>query len=88
MAKVKLLWNEFAPTVSSDIHTQNPSQGTLVGRTMRIPIKLINPPSLPLFSGADPTLKDEANYEQWLFQSRGHWTLILKGQCDQESFNQ
>ena len=34
------------------------------------PIKLINPPSLPLFSGADPTSKYEANYEQWLFQAR------------------
>ena len=38
---------------------------------MGTPIKLINPPSLPLFSGADPTPKDEANYEQWLFQARG-----------------
>ena len=28
-------------------------------------------PSLLLFSGADPTPKDEANYEQWLFQARG-----------------
>ena len=34
-------------------------------------IKLINPPSLPLFSGVDPTPKDEANYKQWLFQARG-----------------
>ena len=35
------------------------------------PINLINPPSLPLFSGEDPTAKDEVNYEQWLFQARG-----------------
>ena len=71
MAKVKLLWNESAPSVHSNIQTPNLSQGTLVGGTMGTPIKLINPPSLPLFSGADHTPKDEANYEQWLFQARG-----------------
>ena len=38
---------------------------------MGTPIKLINPPRLPLYSGADPTPKVEANYEQWLFQARG-----------------
>ena len=38
---------------------------------MGTPVKLINLPSLPLFSGAEPTPKDEANYEQWLFQARG-----------------
>ena len=32
---------------------------------MGTPIKLINSPSIPLFSGATPTSKDEANYEQW-----------------------
>ena len=71
MAKAKLLWNESAPTVHLDIHTLNPSQGTLVGGTIGTPVKLINLPSLPLFSGADPTPKDEANYGQWLFQARG-----------------
>ena len=71
VAKVELLQNESAPSVHSDIQTPKPSQGTLVGGTMGTPIKLINPPSLPLFSGADPTPKDEANYEQWLFQARG-----------------
>ena len=35
------------------------------------PVKLINLPSLPLFSGADPTPKDEAYYEQWLCQAKG-----------------
>ena len=34
MAKVELLWNESAPTVCLDVHTPNPSQGTLVGGTM------------------------------------------------------
>ena len=34
-------------------------------------MKLINLPSLFLFSGADPISKDEANYEQWLLQARG-----------------
>ena len=72
MAKVKLLQNESTHTVHPDIHTPNPSQGTLVGGTMGTPVKLINLPSLPLFSGVDPTPKDEANYEQWLFQARGH----------------
>ena len=72
MAKVGLLQNESAPTVHLDIHTPNLCQGTLVGGTMGTPIKLINPPSLPLFSGADPTPKDEANYEQWLFQAMGY----------------
>ena len=38
---------------------------------MGTPIKLINPPSLPLFSGADPIPKDDGNYEQWLLQARG-----------------
>ena len=71
VAKVKLLQRESAPSVLSDIQTPNQSQGTLVGGTMETPIKLINPPSLPLFSGADPTPKDEVNYEQWLFQARG-----------------
>ena len=68
---VKLLQREFAPSVHSDIQTLNQSQGTLVGGTMRTRIKLINPLNLPLFSGADATPKDEANYEQWLFQARG-----------------
>ena len=68
MAKVKLLQRELAPGVHSDIQTPNQSQGTLVGGTMGTPIKMINPPSL---SGADPTPKDEANYEQWLFQAKG-----------------
>ena len=72
VAKAELLQNETAPTVCSDIHTPNPSQGTLVGGTIGIPVKLINLPNLPLFSGADPTPKDEANYEQWLFQAKGH----------------
>ena len=62
VATVKLLQNESAPTVCPDIHTPNPSQGTLVGGTMGTPVKLINLPSLPLFSGADPTPKDEDNY--------------------------
>ena len=35
-------------------------------------VKLINPPSLPFFPGADPSPRDEANYEQWLLQARGH----------------
>ena len=52
-----------------DIHTpkicpKEPLWGKLWGH----PVKLINLPSL-LFSGADPTLKDEAN-KQWLFQAR------------------
>ena len=72
MAKVELLWNESTPTVHPDIHTPYLSQGILVGGTMGTPVKLINLASLPLFSGADPTPKDEANYEQWLFQARGH----------------
>ena len=67
VAKVKLLWNESAPTACLDIHTANPSQGTLVGGTIGTPVKLITLPSLPLFMGADPTPRDEANYEQWLF---------------------
>ena len=71
VAKVKLLWNESIPTVHYDIHTPNLSQGTLVGGTMGTPIKLINLSSLPLFSGADPTPKDKAKYEQWLFQAWG-----------------
>ena len=69
MAKVKLLQNQSAPSVCSDIQTPNLSQGTLVGGTMGTTIKLINPPGLPLFSGVDPTPKDEAYYEQWLFQA-------------------
>ena len=72
MAKVELLQNESAPTVLLDIHTPNPFQGTLVGGTMGTPVKLINLSSLPLFSETDPTPKDEANYEQWLFQTRGY----------------
>ena len=71
VAKVELLQRESAPSVYSEIQMPNQSQRTLVGGTMGTPIKLINPPSLPLFSGADPTPKDEANYEQWLFQARG-----------------
>ena len=71
VAKVKLLQRESAPSVHSDIQTPNQSQGTLVGGNMGTPIRLINPPSLPLFSGADPTPRDEAYYEQWLFQARG-----------------
>ena len=55
VAKVELLQRESAPSVCSDIQTPNQAQGTLVGGTMGTPIKLINPPSLPLFSGADPT---------------------------------
>ena len=70
-ANVELLWKESAPSVCSDIQTPNQSDGSLVGGTMGTPIKLINPSSLPLFSGADPTPKDEANYQQWLFQVRG-----------------
>ena len=72
VAEVELLWNESTSTVHLDIHTGNPSQGTLVGGTMGTPVKLINLPSLPSFSGADPTPKDEAIYEQWLFQGRMH----------------
>ena len=34
VTKVELLQNESAPTVCLDIHTPNPSQGTLVGGTM------------------------------------------------------
>ena len=45
-------------------------QGTLVGGAMKPPIKLINPPSLPLFSGVDTTPKDKANYKHWLFYAR------------------
>ena len=47
------------------------SRGPWWGGTMGTPVKLINPPSLSLFSGADPTPKHEASYEQWLFQARG-----------------
>ena len=72
VAKVKLLQNESTPSVHSDIHTPNWSQGTLVRGTMGTPVKLINLPRLPLFSWADPPPKDEANYEQWLYQARGH----------------
>ena len=48
---VELFHNESAPTVHSDIHTPNPSQGSLMGGTMGTPVKLTNPPSLPLFPG-------------------------------------
>ena len=71
MVKVESLLNESVPSVHSDIQTPNLSQGILVGETMVTSMKLINPPSLPLFLGADPTPKDEANYEQWLFQAQG-----------------
>ena len=48
---------------------------------MRTPVKLINLPSLPFFSGTDPTPRDEANYEHHmgmertlgLFQERFFW---------------
>ena len=63
MAKVKLLWNESTLMVHLDMHTPNLSKGTLVGETMGTPVKLVNLPSLPLFSGPDPTPKNEANYE-------------------------
>ena len=35
------------------------------------PRKLIKAPSLPLFLGADPVLKEEGSWEQWEFQVRG-----------------
>ena len=69
VAKVKLLQRELAPSVCSDIQTSKSISRDLSRRDHGTPIKLINPPSLPLFSGADPTPKDEANYEQWLFQA-------------------
>ena len=72
MAKVELLQNESTLMACPEIHTPNLSQGTLVGGTLETPIKLVNLPSLPLFCGADPTPKYEANYKQWLIQSRGH----------------
>ena len=72
VAKVKLLQRESASSVLSDIQTPNQSQGTLVRGTVGSPIKLINQPSIPLFSGVDPTPKDEANYEQWVFKASEH----------------
>ena len=69
--KVKLLQRESILSMYSAIQTPNQSEGTLVRGTVGSPIKLINPPSLPLFSGVDPTPKDEVNYEQWLFQAVG-----------------
>ena len=38
VAKVELLWNEYTPTVHLDVHTPNPSQGTIVGGTMGTPV--------------------------------------------------
>ena len=71
VAKVEALQRVSVLSVCSDIQTPNQYQGTLVRGTSGHPVKLINPPSLPLFSGVDPTPKDEANYKQWLFQTRG-----------------
>ena len=71
VAKIKALQKESVPSVCSSIQTPNQSQGTLIRGTAGSPFKLINPSSLPLVSGADPTPEDEANYEQWLFWARG-----------------
>ena len=56
--------------ITQDIQALIQSNRT-IGENYVDPVKQVNPPSLPLFSGADPTPKDEANYEQWLFQARG-----------------
>ena len=71
MPKVEELQKELVPSVPSSIQTPNQSQGTLVTGIVGSPIKLINPPSLPLFLEADHTPKDETIYEQWLLQARG-----------------
>ena len=69
VAKVRALKKESVLSVCLSIQTPNQSQGTLVRGTAGSPIKLINPPSLPC-SQEQTSLKDEANYEQWLFQAR------------------
>ena len=55
-------WQESIPRISSSIVTPTPST---VGTK-----KNSKPPSLPIFSGEQPTPRGEAEYQQWVFQVR------------------
>ena len=55
-------WQESIPRISSSIVTPTPST---VGTK-----KNSKPPSLPIFSGKQPTPCGEAEYQQWVFQVR------------------
>ena len=47
--------------------------------------QLVMSSGLPLFSGSDPTPRDESMYEQWKFQVKGMRSSCLKAQLDQHS---
>ena len=65
------------PLIPSRIVTPNVHEtGAPTGETQEIltsapNTQLIMTPGLPLFSGAEPTPRDEATYEQWKFQVKG-----------------
>ena len=65
------------PLIPSGIITPNLHEtGGPTGETQEVVMsapntQLVMTPGLPLFSGAEPTPRDEATYEQWKFQVRG-----------------
>ena len=72
---------EEAPTVPSGIVTPEQifESASPWGETQQVIVaaptpQLVMSSGLPLFSGADPTPRDESTYEQWRFQVRGMWS--------------
>ena len=51
-------------------------------------LQLVMSSGLPLFSGSDPTPRDESTYEQWKFQVKGMRSSCPKAQLDQHSSRQ
>ena len=69
---------EEAPSIPSEIVTPDQLHEVAIprGEQQQVLIstpapQLIMSSGLPLFSGADPTPRDESTYEQWRFQVKG-----------------
>ena len=88
-AKIDHLDRKFeeAPTIPSWIvtHEQLHEIASPRGEQQHLlvsapPTQLVMSSSLPLFSGSDPTPKDECTYEQWRFQVKG-----MRSSCPEQT---
>ena len=46
-------------------------QSPQVDKAHSVTNKLMKPPDLPLFSGAEPVPREEGSFDQWMFQVQG-----------------
>ena len=61
----------FGDEVRRVEHLEKEIQSPQVIKAQNVTNKLMKPPDLPLFYGAEPVPREEGSFDQWMFQVQG-----------------